>query len=660
VSLKNVMKNTLQTKLVAMLVGFSFLSVVIVGGVSMYLSVKSTEQKMIESNNAITVQISSEINRFMEDAKGLTETLAVSPTASSMDAAKIKELLLGAQQKNPQFELLYVMDASGKQTVRTSGDLGDRADRDYFKGAMAGKTYLTDVYVSASTKQPTITISVPIKDANGKTVGVLGSDISLKTVWEVAERTAIGTTGYVDVVDQKGNLIAHPDKERVLKKENVGENSYVKAVLQGETGHQLAPSTMKADSLVTFAPIQGYHWGTLTYLPVAEMNQAYAHILWVIFFIIVLVVILAAVSGYYMARTITKPLQSMVDTCNDLAAGDFRDKHQRVEREDEIGQLGNALNSMSNSLRSLLKQVNESAEQVAASSEELTASAEQSSLAVNQVANSINDVAEGAEKQLRAVDQTSAIVDQMSDGIQQAASSSNQAADHSAQVVDKTKAGNMAVDKAVRQMSAIEETVNNSARVVAALGERSKEIGQIVDTIAGIAGQTNLLALNAAIEAARAGEQGRGFSVVAEEVRKLAEQSQDAAKKIADLIGEIQGVTDHAVVAMEKGTHEVEVGTEVVTAAGQAFVEIETLVAKVSNQVKEISAAMQQMASGSRQIVTSMQIVDGHSKSAVDEAQMVSAATEEQSASMEEIASSSHSLAVLAQDLNTVVSKFRI
>ena len=209
-------------------------------------------------------------------------------------------------------------------------------------------------------------------------------------------------------------------------------------------------------------------------------------------------------------------------------------------------------------------------------------------------------------------------------------------------------------------MTYIEQTVNNSAQVVAKLGERSKEIGQIVDTISGIAGQTNLLALNAAIEAARAGEQGRGFAVVAEEVRKLAEQSQDAAKKIATLISEIQGDTDKAVLAMSEGTREVKIGTEVVTAAGYAFEEIEVMVTEVSNQVKEISAAVQQMASSSQQIVSSVKEIDELSKNAAGEAQTVSAATEEQSASMEEIASSSQSLAKMAQDLQEAVSKFRV
>lgn len=370
--------------------------------------------------------------------------------------------------------------------------------------------------------------------------------------------------------------------------------------------------------------------------------------------------LLLGLSGLFIAKIITKPLQLMVSICKELAAGDFRDKPRQLLRKDEIGQLGDALVNMRGSLRTVLKQVNESAEQVAASSEELTASAEQSAQAVTQVAGAINDVAQGAEKQSKAVDETSAVVEQMSAGIQQAAASANQVAGNSSQAAERANEGDKSVEKAVSQMAYIEQTVNNSAQVVAKLGERSKEIGQIVDAISGIAGQTNLLALNAAIEAARAGEQGRGFAVVAEEVRKLAEQSQDAAKQIATLISEIQGDTDKAVVAMNEGTREVKVGTEVVTTAGKAFKEIKALVTQVSEQVKEISAAMQQMAGGSQHIVTSVKEVEEQSKMALGQAQTVSAATEEQSASMEEIASSSQSLAKLAQDLQTAVSQFRI
>ncbi len=365
-------------------------------------------------------------------------------------------------------------------------------------------------------------------------------------------------------------------------------------------------------------------------------------------------------AGYVITRAITQPLQLMVAFCAELANGDFREKPRKLVRTDEIGQLAESLAQMRSSLRTVLKQVNESAQLVAASSQQLTASAEQSSHAVTQVAGAISDVAQSAEQQLTVADETAALVLQIANGIRQSAEGSNQVAQNSAQAADKAQDGNAAIAQAVKQMLCIEETVNHSAQVVATLGDRSKEIGQIVDAIAGIAGQTNLLALNAAIEAARAGEQGRGFAVVAEEVRKLAEQSQEAAKQIAALIGEIQGDTEKAVAAMGSGTHEVKIGTAVVATAGKAFEEITGLVENVSGEIRGISAVMQQIAGGSQQVVNSVEEIDELSKKSVGEAQTVSAATEEQAAAMEEIAASSHNLAKLAEELQAAVNRFQI
>lgn len=363
--------------------------------------------------------------------------------------------------------------------------------------------------------------------------------------------------------------------------------------------------------------------------------------------------------GIFAARSISRPVGQLAAVAQKVASGDLT-QQVKIERQDEIGQLESAFNTMVIQLKTLIKQINTNAEQLAASSEELTASSEQSAQAANQIATSITAVASGASEQMAAADETSAVVQQMSAGVQQMSASANQVADQSSQAADKAKIGSEAVEKAVSQMAQIEETVNSSAAVVAQLGERSKEIGQIVDTISGIAGQTNLLALNAAIEAARAGEQGRGFAVVAEEVRKLAEQSQEAAKKIAELIGEIQEDTDRAVVAMNGGTREVKTGAEVVNAAGIAFKEIADLVMQVSGQVRDISAAIQQTAAGSQHIVGSVKEIDGLSKKSAGEAQSVSAATEEQLASMEEIATSSEALAKLAQELQTAVAKFHV
>jgi len=363
---------------------------------------------------------------------------------------------------------------------------------------------------------------------------------------------------------------------------------------------------------------------------------------------------------YILAKRISAPIESLARSTSIVAAGDLSQHELNITSNDEVGQLVTSFQTMIAKLRAMVIHVQESAEHVTASSEELTASAEQATLAINQVASSIGEVAHGTERQVGAVDEAYSLIEQVSAGIQQVAANANVVAETSVKTATVAQDGGKSVEMAISQMDNIEKTVSRSAQVVARLGERSGEIGQIVDTISGIAGQTNLLALNAAIEAARAGEQGRGFAVVAEEVRKLAEQSQDAAKQVATLIGEIQGDTDKAVIAMNEGTREVKVGTEVVSNTGVAFEHIIQAIKLMSEQVQEISAAIQQMASGSQQILSSIGSVNQISKDTLEQTQVVFTATEQQSASMDEIASFSQSLAQMAKELQSVINSFKV
>ncbi len=391
-----------------------------------------------------------------------------------------------------------------------------------------------------------------------------------------------------------------------------------------------------------------------------QKDFAFANVLFIA--IIVSSIILGVVLSYLIIKRITKRLDDVVVFMETVAHGDFTRKvsEENMQDKSEFGVVSKAISAMNKSISELIRNVADTSEQLAASAEELTASAEQSSLASTQVAHSITSVAQGAVSQTHAIDTTSATVQTFSAGLEEAAASAQEVTEKSVQASQTANEGGKTVVQAVSQMKHIQETVTFSAQVVDKLGESSQEIGQIVDAISGIAAQTNLLALNAAIEAARAGEQGRGFAVVAEEVRHLAEQSQDAAKKITGLISEIQRDTAKAVAAMENGTKEVEIGVDVVTSAGNAFQNIEVIVGHVAEQMQEMSTVIEHMAQGSQQIVTAVAEIDSLSKKASSEAENVAAITEEQSASSEEIASSSQSLAHMAQDMQLAINQFKL
>jgi methyl-accepting chemotaxis protein len=374
----------------------------------------------------------------------------------------------------------------------------------------------------------------------------------------------------------------------------------------------------------------------------------------------IVIFLFALGAAFYLARRISRPLSEVAVAAASIGSGDLKRKTITYTGNDELGDLTKAVNEMVTHLREVVSQMSRASEQVAASSQQLTASAEQSAMAAGQVAETVTTVAAGTATQVQAVDQAVAVVKEMASAIEHIATSANSVSGKSGETSKAAAAGNEAIASATAQMNVINTSVSQSALVVKRLGESSKQIGEIVDVISGIAGQTNLLALNAAIEAARAGEQGRGFAVVAEEVRKLAEQSQEAAGKIAEIIREIQGETETAVAAMGVGTEEVARGTEVITATGERFQHIVTLVQDLNSQIQEISASTEELSASSEEVVISVDSVKAVAGETAGNTQTISAAAEEQSASMQEIAASSQALSKMAEDLQSAVSKFTL
>ena len=365
------------------------------------------------------------------------------------------------------------------------------------------------------------------------------------------------------------------------------------------------------------------------------------------------------VIAFFIIRDIMNTLDKMVGECNLMKNGDFRIKGNYEPRGDELGQMEAAMQAMRQSLNKLMRQVSESSEQLAASSEELTASAGQAAQAATQVAQSATEVVESVEHQQKSVMDSNEAVQSAEASVEEIRQKSDQVEANSNAAATRAEKGNQAIDASVRQIKDVEETVTASAKMVDRLGERSKEIGEIVDTMTGIAEQTNLLALNASIEAARAGEHGRGFTVVAGEVGKLAQESKDSAEKIARIIKEIQGDTENAVLSMRTGREAVVEGAQSVESLRTMFEEINQLVVGVSGEISHVTESINAMADATNDIASEMNDINSYSGKVASEMQAVSAATEEQSASAEEIAAASEAWAKLAQDQQEALSHFR-
>ncbi|MDI3280074.1 MAG: methyl-accepting chemotaxis protein [Bacillota bacterium] len=376
-------------------------------------------------------------------------------------------------------------------------------------------------------------------------------------------------------------------------------------------------------------------------------------------YIILIGVLINFFAALYISNIIVRPMNQLMGAIDQVAAGDLTQVVD-IQAKDEIGMMARSFNRALQSMRNLIGQVGKTAEQVATSSQELAAISGEAGKSTQQVAATVEQLARGAEEQAKSASQAGEAANQMSNLIKEVTASLQAMVADSKKAAELASAGRQAVQKAIEQMESIRATVDSSAEAVKGLGERSREIGQIVDVITGIADQTNLLALNAAIEAARAGEQGRGFAVVAEEVRKLAEQSRQAAEKIASLIHEIQAETGKAVESMEAGTHEVAAGTEVIDGTGRSFAEIAEAVETMVRQINAISEAARQMEESSKQVVKAVENIANITEESAASAEEVSASAEEQTASVEEVAASADALAKLAQELQHEVSKFKI
>ncbi|MDD1503859.1 HAMP domain-containing methyl-accepting chemotaxis protein [Lysinibacillus sp. CNPSo 3705] len=370
-------------------------------------------------------------------------------------------------------------------------------------------------------------------------------------------------------------------------------------------------------------------------------------------------ILLLLVLLYIIIDRLLKPLKKVVNAANQVANGQLINVDLEITK-DEIGNLSKSIQTMVSNLQHIILNIRNTSDNVSSAANQLTINAAETYNSSTIIAQDMGQITQNAEASMVMTEETAAAMEETATGIQQIADSANTAAESSISASQASERGNQVVQQVIAQMELINDSVEQIGTTINGLHINTKKISDIVNLITAIADQTNLLALNAAIEAARAGEHGKGFAVVADEVRRLAEQSSQSATEIYNLISTIQADSNASITVMEKGKEDVKAGMEFTNEVGEIFKEILTSSEEVASQIREISAASQQISASSEEVAASVNNIKQSAEQSSEFSANVSSATQEQLTTMQEVKEASSSLGKTAEELQVLVAKFKL
>ncbi|MGM1021134.1 MAG: methyl-accepting chemotaxis protein [Bacillota bacterium] len=511
-----------------------------------------------------------------------------------------------------------------------------------------GKVAITPV-ITNSSGIPVVVISQTLSDQSG----VIGISLNLESVRKLAS-IKVGQHGYITILDHTKKFVVHP----TAKPGSSSQESFINTMYTAPSGN-FNYMYQDREKYLTYVTNEHTGWKIAGTFYQSEISDATAAMRYVTIFVLAASLVIALIAIFLITRSVLVPIRRLQKSAERISEGDLTGDLE-TGKTDEVGELSSHFQTMVDSLRTMIRSVHETTDRVSSSAEELAAGADQTTKAIEHVTIAIQDVAVGSERQVQSVEYGSG---RMEEFARQAENVSERMMGVSENVKRNAKSaqeGSKAATQAVQKMHDIDETVNDLGQAMDSLSERSGEIVNIISVISGIAKQTNLLALNASIEAARAGDHGKGFAVVATEVRKLAEESAKSATLISQRIDAMQVDMNHALTAMHQARTRVTEGIDSVCTSEQSFAEISRAVELATEHINDITGVTQEMAQGAAGVVGIMSDISHISNEAAGNTESISAAAEQQLASIEEIASSSADLSQMAEELRELVGRFQV
>jgi methyl-accepting chemotaxis protein len=663
---KNVFTNSVQRQIMIPFLLLILLTGGIVAFVSYQSSVSITTDELASNVENQMSGMNDTFNMFFGQIDNTLSRLSSNELLYNYNDAEedaLFQYLAESGDANESILNVYTgMEATGEVVIYPDADLGDfnAKEQDWYAAAveLEGSTAWTEPYTDTASGELVVTAAQAFYDNGNELIGVVGADVSVDTLLTMVNQVEIGESGYALLFDQHGNYLAHPD-ESYIGQDVSGEGFYQE--MANTEGQGMVEFTFEDENrIMGFVHNPTTGWTIGGSVSQAEFEDRAQAVLGPILIVLGIMLAIAFVTSFMITRRITKPLHIVVERMKQITSGDLTQKEIQTKAKNEIGQLITATNDMNKGIRDLLNQIGEVSETVSAQSEELTQSANEVKEGSEQVATTMQELASGSETQANSSTELSSAMGVFATNVQDANANGEKIKDRSGKVMEMTEEGSHLMRNSNDQMKKIDQIVQDAVNKVEGLDTQSQEISTLVSVIKDIADQTNLLALNAAIEAARAGEHGKGFAVVADEVRKLAEQVGESVTDITGIVTNIQSETSVVTDSLKEGYKEVEDGMQQISATGEKFDGISTAVHDVVDSIQTVTENLSEIAATSQQMNSSIQEIAAISEESAAGVEQTSASSQQTSSSMEEVAASADDLAKLAEDLNGLVRRFRL
>jgi methyl-accepting chemotaxis protein len=659
----------IKSKLVLYFSTLILVSSIVLGYTSVQKSSDVVASEAEESLSSLTSEAIKLTQSRVELKISTLEMISFMQDMNSMDWNKQQPILI-EQLKNTSFMDIAIVQPDGN-AFYSDGTISQLGDRGYVTKALNGEKNVSDVIISRVTNSAVLMYAVPIK-RDGKVVGALIGRSDGNALSEITDDTGFGESGYGYIINDSGTVVAHPDRNKVMNQFNPIEEAKsdeslksLSDLFQKAIKERTGVSSYFFDEKELYAgysPIQGTNWIFVITADKGEVLSAIPDLVNAIVRILILTLAVSIIFAVIIGSTIANPIVKVIGYSKKIADLDITEDVSKkyLKKKDEIGDLAGAMQSIIDSLRSIIKEVTNTSEQLLASSEELTAASQQSATAAEQISQTVEEIAKGAADQAQSTEEGSSKAFSLGEIIENNQLHMKNMNTDSNKVAEVVEDGLKVIDNLYKITEESNLATSDIKDVIMKTNDSSAKIGQASSVIATIAQQTNLLALNAAIEAARAGNAGRGFAVVAEEIKNLAQQSASSTKEIDEIVSELQTNTQNAVRTMEKVTAISIEQTNSVIDSKDKYQVISEAMKDTVETVKQLNEAGAEMEGMKNQILITMENLSAIAEENSAATQEATASIEEQAASAAEIAGSSEGLSSIAQNLQDIITKFKI